>query len=159
MYKCSIGIVFETVKTSNRNEFKQTMESETASTYSFAAWIASILIYICFIAWAFLPENLLHSIGVFYYPSRYYAIAIPAYFMVLYILINVAYMGLNLFYTLNPEELGTMRDTNINDRNDNSATAVPLQFFKIKCGTNEGIPDMGDIDPVLISFVYCKKDK
>jgi hypothetical protein len=126
------------------------MENETASTYSFAAWIASILVYICFLAWAFLPENVLHSIGITYYPSRYYAIAIPAYIIILYILINVAYMGLNLFYTLDPEDLGCIRDTNI-DRN----LTAPLQF--IKCGTKEGIPDVGDIDPILISFVYCRK--
>ena len=61
---------------------------------------------------------------------------------------NIFYVGLNLFYTLDPYDLRTVRDAR------NNKSFASLQF--VKCGTKEGIPDIGDIDPILISFVYSK---
>jgi len=35
-----------------------------ASVYSFVGWLSSIFVYICFLMWAYLPEELLHLIGI-----------------------------------------------------------------------------------------------
>ncbi len=114
--------------------------------YSFVGWIASIFMYVCFIAWAFLPENILHSLGITYYPSRYYAVALPAYMIVLYLLTGLAYIGLNMMNTLDPDDMETIRD-----RIPNQTRQAPLSF--VKCGMKEGIPDFGDIDVTQISTV------
>jgi hypothetical protein len=113
------------------------------SILSFVAWTASIFVYLCFVAWALLPAKTLHAIGVTYYPSRYYAIALPAYV-------------LNLLSTNDPEELATIRDVG---PAAGVALKAPLSF--IRCGAagvkdGSGIPEIGDIDPVLVSTALVK---
>ena len=117
--------------------------------YSFVAWLITIFAYACFLAWSFLPQNILHAIGITYYPSRYYAVALPAYLLVLYFLCSVAYVGLNLTNTLDPDDLGTIRDKG-------NTTRAASQYY-VKCGVKEGIPDFGDIDPVIVSSIIHRK--
>ncbi len=53
-----------------------------AEVYGFAAWVLSFVLYGedlaeisgVYLLWAFLPEDLLHFLGVTYYPAKY-----PAY--------------------------------------------------------------------------------
>lgn len=78
--------------------------------YAFVAWITSIVVFIIFLLWAFSPRQLLHDIGVIYYPSRYYAIALPAYIIVLVILINITYIGINMMMTFEPDNMFTIKD-------------------------------------------------
>lgn len=128
--------------------------STSKSTLSFVAWTASIFVYLCFAAWAILPGKTLHALGVTYYPSRYYAIALPAYVLVVYVLSGIVYIGLNLLSTKEPEDIATIRD----DHTSVATLSAPLTF--IKCGgtatKDNGIPDIGDIDPVLVSTVLYR---
>ena len=124
------------------------------AVYSFVAWLATIFAYACFLAWAFLPQHVLHSIGITYYPSRYYAIALPAYFIVVYLLLGVAYIGYNMTNTLEPDDLGTIRDKS---GSGNSNTVRSASQYYTKCGVKEGIPDFGDIDAVLISSIVHRR--
>ncbi|KAL1535825.1 phosphatidylinositol N-acetylglucosaminyltransferase subunit P-like isoform X4 [Salvia divinorum] len=32
---------------------------------------------VIFIVWAYVPDHCLHSIGIYYYPNRYWALAVP----------------------------------------------------------------------------------
>lgn len=115
--------------------------------YSFVGWIASLLVYIWFLLWAFLPSRWLHSMGVTYYPSRYYAIALPAYLMVLYFLVGFAYIGYNMWTNVHPTDFASFRDKESRDH-----PVVPLVCQKFSM--NEGIPEVGDIDPVEISKLW-----
>lgn len=126
------------------------------STLSFVGWTASIFVYICYAAWAILPESTLHAIGVTYYPSRYYAIALPAYVLVIYLLSGIVYLGVNLLNTRDPEDIATMKDVG---PLANSTLKAPLSI--VRCGSmsvkdNTGIPEIGDIDPVQMSEILCK---
>jgi phosphatidylinositol glycan class P protein len=123
--------------------------------YSFVGWISSFVIYLCFLAWALLPEKLLHSLGITYYPSRYYAIALPAYALVTYAFSGIAYIGWNMINTLDPEDLGTVYDFSQRRLNQSPLGRAPLTF--VKCNTREGIPDIGDIDPLEISSLICRR--
>lgn len=78
--------------------------------YAFVAWIASMVVFIVFLLWAFSPRSFLHAIGITYYPSRYYAIALPAYMIMLIFVINLGYIGINLMMTLEPDDMFTIRD-------------------------------------------------
>ncbi len=126
------------------------MAHPSNSVYSFVAWVASIFVYICFLAWAFLPQKILHSFGITYYPSRYYAVALPAYCIVLYIMSGIAYIGINMMNTLDPSDIATVRD-----KNPNGTRQAPLTFMK--CGIKEGIADFGDIDATHISLVLRQR--
>ena len=135
--------------------------SSSASMYSFVGWIASMAVYVCYVAWAVLPEETLHFLGITYYPSRYYAIAIPAYFLVVYILVGIGYIGLNMMTTADPEDIATISIppslSNTNKPNQFTTGQAPLTF--IKCGIREGIPEIGDIDPLQISTVLSFRNK
>lgn len=126
--------------------------------FSFVGWISTFVAYICFLSWALLPEEVLHSVGITYYPSRYYATAIPSYLIVVYVLSGFAYMGWNMMRTLDPEDLGTVYDNRSYVSNSNSSPGRASLNF-IKCGEKEGIPDIGDIDPLEISRLLCKVDR
>ena len=121
---------------------------DNTAVYAFIGWIGSILIYVSFLLWAFAPESFLHSIGITYYPSRYYAIALPAYFLVMYILLGLSYMGYNMLNTHDSTSLSTVSDVYTLD--------APNEF--LKCSLKEGIPNFGDIHPKYISLNLIKKN-
>lgn len=43
----------------------------------FVAWVTSGALYFVYILWAFLPEHILRSVGIEYYPDKHWALAIP----------------------------------------------------------------------------------
>lgn len=100
----------------------------STGVYAFVAWIASIVGFILFLLWAFSPRYFLHGLGITYYPSRYYAIALPAYIIVVIFLIIIAYIGVNLMRTLEPEDMFTVKD--------NQTRASPNVF--LKCSASGG---------------------
>lgn len=134
------------------SEINGEVDGSSKSILSFVTWTASIFVYLCFVAWALLPGKTLHYFGVTYYPSRYYAVALPAYVLVVYLLSGVAYIGLNLFYTLDPEDKATIRDIGPTALTGGQMVA-PLSFIKTSnVGTKDnGIPDIGDLDPIQLS--------
>lgn len=99
------------------------------SVYAFVAWIASMVVFVIFLVWAFSPRSWFHELGITYYPSRYYAIALPAYMIVIILVINMSYIGINLLMTLEPDDMFTIRD--------NQAISSPNVF--IKCSTTGGM--------------------
>ena len=146
----SVYYILMTVHTS-----QQDPNRPSKSILSFVAWTASIFVYLCFTAWALLPSKTLHAIGVTYYPSRYYAVALPAYVLVAYLFSGVVYVGINLLNTLDPEDLGALRDRGATA----SSLVAPLAFIKTLPGSGKdtgGIPEIGDIDPVLVSTVLAR---
>ena len=116
------------------------------SKYSFAAWIATIILYICFLGWALLPESILRFLGITYYPSRYYALALPAYYLMTYAFIGITYIGLNLRNTLPPNDMDSVSD-------GTSFTRRGSTTF-MRCGIKEGIPDFSDIHPSQLLVIY-----
>ncbi|KAJ1388968.1 hypothetical protein SESBI_38650 [Sesbania bispinosa] len=55
-----------------------------------------------------LIESWLHSIGISYYPSRYWALAVPTYVMVTIVLMLGFYIGLNFISTPSPASINTV---------------------------------------------------
>jgi len=113
-----------------------------SSVYAFVGWLASMFLYACFLLWVFSTDNFLHSIGISYYPSRYYAIAIPSYCIVVYILSGIFYVGLNMINTHDPSSILTI--------SDEYSKSVSCHFSR--CSDVDGIVDFGDIHPMSISL-------
>jgi PIG-P len=128
----------------HRNLTSTTPVSETA-VYAFVSWIGTITVFVIFLVWSLTPEHLLHKFGITYYPPKHYAIILPVYVLVVYILAAIAYMGWNMINTQSPESISTLNCSNF--------PRVNNRF--IKCGLKEGIPDMGDIDPLFISYLMA----
>ncbi|THU66559.1 hypothetical protein C4D60_Mb05t15430 [Musa balbisiana] len=65
---------------------------------------------VIFIVWAYTPEPWLHYLGITYYPSKYWAIAIPSFLIVTVVLAMVSYLGLNFMVTPPPTSFNIMFD-------------------------------------------------
>ena len=55
------------------NRWKTVLMAEVLTdkeAYAFAGWIFTIVGYAVFLLWAYLPDDILHSYGYTYYPSR-----------------------------------------------------------------------------------------
>ena len=61
-----------------------------------------------FLVWAYVPEATLHGLGITYYPDKYWALALPAFFCTAYALSGVAYVGLNMLSTAPLDSLQTL---------------------------------------------------
>jgi phosphatidylinositol glycan class P protein len=119
--------------------------SESQSVYAFVGYIVTILGYVIFWLWALVPDAVLKDIGITYYPSRYYAIALPAYFMVLYVLSGCVYMAINMIKTHPNDSIYTILD-------EHSKRAPTLAE---QLANTRSIPEIGDSDLRYISFMYA----
>ena len=61
----------------------------------FVLWLASRLAFALYLAWAALPPSTLAALGCTHYPHKYWAVALPAYLLVLVMGYGWVYMALN----------------------------------------------------------------
>ncbi|XP_024632654.1 phosphatidylinositol N-acetylglucosaminyltransferase subunit P, partial [Medicago truncatula] len=81
-----------------------------SEVYGFVGSITTVVATVIFLVWAYVPESWLHSIGISYYPSRYWALAVPTYVMVTIVLMLAFYIGLNFMSTPSPASLNAVFD-------------------------------------------------
>ncbi|GLJ36934.1 hypothetical protein SUGI_0746850 [Cryptomeria japonica] len=74
--------------------------ANTSEVYGFVGSISTIVVIGLFFLWAYLPEPWLHYLGITYYPSRYWALALPTYALVTIIFIMSFYLSLNCMATV-----------------------------------------------------------
>lgn len=83
----------------------------TYEYYGFVLYLASSLAFLMYILWSYLPSPFLHALGITYYPDRWWALAIPAWIVMVLIYIYVALACYNTEYlTLGLQSLETMVD-------------------------------------------------
>jgi hypothetical protein len=76
---------------------------------------------------------------------RYFAIAIPAYLIVVSLLGVILYIGVNMFSTAAPEEMCSIRDQ--------YTRYIPNNFKRYNA--RDGIPEIGDLDPRFVSKILA----
>ncbi|XP_056845024.1 phosphatidylinositol N-acetylglucosaminyltransferase subunit P isoform X3 [Raphanus sativus] len=81
-----------------------------SEVYGFVGSISTVVATVIFLIWAYVPDKLLESIGIHYYPSRYWVLAMPTYLMVTLLLGLAFYVGLNFIATPHPTSLSTLFD-------------------------------------------------
>ncbi|KAI1175556.1 PIG-P-domain-containing protein [Nemania sp. FL0916] len=62
----------------------------TYEYYGFVVYLFSSLTFLIYLLWAYLPSPLLHALGIYYYPNRWWALAIPSFITMLIVYIYVA---------------------------------------------------------------------
>ncbi|CAN0006024.1 unnamed protein product [Ectocarpus sp. 8 AP-2014] len=72
---------------------------EIVEVYGFAGWIASLVAYALYLVWAYVPESTLQALGITYYPSKYWAIAIPSAIFVTWSVAVLVYIAVNFMST------------------------------------------------------------
>ncbi|KAH6681115.1 PIG-P-domain-containing protein [Plectosphaerella plurivora] len=65
-------------------------EVPTYEYYGFVLYLFSTMTFLVYLLWSFLPSPFLHALGIFYYPNRWWALAIPAFITMLGVYIYVA---------------------------------------------------------------------
>lgn len=141
--------------------------SNQTSIYAFAGWISSVFAYVAFLMWAFIPETYLNDLGITYYPSKYYAIALPAYVLVAYGFVNIMYVGLNMINTFDPSDPKTVRDPHVrycdpkriygnNGQSQSQSSTINGTTGANVHGMYETVPEIGDIHPMEISRLRIK---
>lgn len=64
--------------------------------YGFAIYIGTTLGLVVYLVWAFFPREWLHAMNVYYYPSRWWAIAVPSFVVMTIVYIYVAIARYNI---------------------------------------------------------------
>ncbi|KAH6656966.1 PIG-P, partial [Truncatella angustata] len=74
----------------------------TYEYYGFVLYLFSTLVFLTYLLWAYLPSPFLHALGIFYYPNRWWALAVPAFLTMLIVYIYVALACYNTEYLTLP---------------------------------------------------------
>ncbi|KAG5879243.1 hypothetical protein JTB14_017096 [Gonioctena quinquepunctata] len=98
------------------------------------------IFFIIFILWAVVPEEWLWSIGITFLPQRYWAVAVPIYFLTLLtIFAFVIYPGLGLYMTPDIDDLKTITDSYGNKLKCNRAPCRKQEsILKCVCKNEDG---------------------
>ncbi|XP_075211810.1 phosphatidylinositol N-acetylglucosaminyltransferase subunit P-like isoform X1 [Lycorma delicatula] len=108
------------------------------ANYGFALYLGSYTAFGIFLIWAFVPDSVLHAMGLTYWPQKYWAIAIPIHLLVTFSLfIFCFYPALNL--TLVPP----MDDIRI--LTDKYAIHPHPHNFRMNQNRDCGIPPVSDL--------------
>ncbi|KAK9802505.1 putative PIG-P domain-containing protein [Seiridium cardinale] len=74
----------------------------TYEYYGFVLYLFSSLAFLIYLLWAYLPSPFLHALNIYYYPNRWWALAIPAFLVMLIVYIYVALACYNTEYLTLP---------------------------------------------------------
>ncbi|KAI5300966.1 hypothetical protein KEM55_003617 [Ascosphaera atra] len=74
----------------------------TYEYYGFVLYLTSNLAFLIYLLWSYLPSPFLHQLGIYYYPNRWWSLAIPAYLVMTVVYIYVALAAYNTGYLTLP---------------------------------------------------------
>lgn len=92
--------------------FKDVFNAEIMKSieiYGFVGWIGTFILYSLYLIWAFVPDSILHKMGIYYYPSKYWALAIPSIICLTFIFIFILYQSLNMVMTHDIDNLNILQ--------------------------------------------------
>ncbi|XP_018329405.1 phosphatidylinositol N-acetylglucosaminyltransferase subunit P-like isoform X1 [Agrilus planipennis] len=92
------------------------------AVYGFAMYLSFKLLFILYLLWAVLPESLFHYIGITCLPQRYWAIAVPIFFLTVVAAFGfVIYPCLNLCMTPNIDDVVTVHEKKFKECTKNAS--------------------------------------
>ncbi|KAK4193277.1 meiotically up-regulated gene 84 protein [Podospora australis] len=62
----------------------------TYEYYGFVLYLFSSLSFLIYLLWSYLPSPFLHALGIYYYPNRWWSLAVPSFIVMLLVYIYVA---------------------------------------------------------------------
>lgn len=103
--------------------------------YGFVLFLVSIVSLVIYYLWAFIPRYLIEMTGITYFPSKYWAISIPIFFLMFILLFGfVLYPAINLFLTPSLTDISTIYDRH-----------YCKSDLKSNDDWNQGIPRINDL--------------
>ncbi|CAN0308703.1 unnamed protein product [Ectocarpus sp. 12 AP-2014] len=126
---------------------------EIVEVYGFAGWIASLVAYALYLVWAYVPESTLQALGITYYPSKYWAIAIPSAIFVTWSVAVLVYIAVNFMSTAPLDSFDTITDMHAKPVVDRSS--VWEQDGSPDSASR--VPNIGDIDMSTVNRVLYQE--
>ncbi|KAJ2613727.1 hypothetical protein H4S08_002048 [Coemansia sp. RSA 1365] len=117
----------------------------TFEYYGFVIYLVSLAAFVVYLLWAYLPDQALEAVGITYYPDRYWAVALPAWWLMAVAFIYLFNIAMNMYNTplLNSKDNITDPFSNLHD-----AMGNPQTFCYEEIG---GIPPISDIPISLVN--------
>ncbi|EWS72983.1 PIG-P protein (macronuclear) [Tetrahymena thermophila SB210] len=114
--------------------------------YGFVGWVGSFGMFLLYIIWGFLPDNLLNSFGIYFYPDKSWALAIPSVFVMTIIFLIVFYQFLNMAKCKPLDSYTTLQDNF-------------TRFHTKKTEIQDGLPEIYDIPaPVVNNILFYEPE-
>ncbi|CAH2047879.1 unnamed protein product [Thlaspi arvense] len=122
-----------------------------SEVYGFVGSISTVVATVMFLIWAYVPDKFLESIGISYYPSKYWAMAMPTYSIVTLLLALAFYIGLNFMSTSNSTSLNTLFDDYSREAEDSVSEMKKEEDRQIESISDIGITRINDLCSVLVN--------
>ena len=78
--------------------------------YGFFAWNLTSVMFLVFLVWAYVPEQLLNQLGIYYIPSKYTALAVPTWLCMTVWMLLLMYAALSQYMTHPRDSYLSMQD-------------------------------------------------
>eukprot|EP00163_Fabomonas_tropica_P011653 TRINITY_DN2243_c0_g2_i2.p1 TRINITY_DN2243_c0_g2~~TRINITY_DN2243_c0_g2_i2.p1 ORF type:complete len:624 (+),score=146.15 TRINITY_DN2243_c0_g2_i2:143-2014(+) len=125
----------------DRDDVPYIRGSRVAEISGFVLWITSFSCGVMFFLWAYLPQHYLHQLGIMWYPRQYWALAAPAWILVLIAYVAFMYIALNMMSSAPTDSYNLV--------SDNLAAAPPAD--EGLAPSRHAVPPLYDIPAGLIS--------
>ncbi|KAI7830917.1 phosphatidylinositol N-acetylglucosaminyltransferase subunit P-like protein [Kickxella alabastrina] len=120
-------------------------KTPTFEYYGFVVYLVSLAAFFVYLMWAYLPDNVLEAIGITYYPDRYWALALPAWWMTAVAFVYLFNMAANMYNTPLLNSIDNITDSYSNMPKDMSKAG---EFYSSEIG---GIPPVSDLPISLVN--------
>jgi phosphatidylinositol glycan class P protein len=74
----------------------------TYEYYGFVLYLFSSLTFLIYLLWSYLPSPFLHALGIYYFPDRWWSLAVPSFLVMLLVYIYIALASYNTEYLTLP---------------------------------------------------------
>ena len=113
--------------------------------YGFVAWLAALGAFVGYVCWILVPDEVLERAGITYYPSKYWASALPCFLCVAIMHGWAFYLALNLDSTPALCDLRTVTDERAVLRQGRHRPADSSSAAAAAAAAAEQTPEAADI--------------
>ncbi|GMH33111.1 hypothetical protein BSKO_00945 [Bryopsis sp. KO-2023] len=117
--------------------------ASSVEVYGFVGWVTSGVAYFLYLLWAFIPDSILESVGITYFPDKHWALSIPMWMCMVVVYVFVGYECLCKVSVPPPSSRLILED----DRTPQWTEAEVATWSR---GTGPVLP-LKDIPPALVS--------